>query len=454
MAVGIPAPHVFPYKGRFVIFNPANQAVVLLDGNAVNVIRHAQRDRSLEYKFPAVFSELDRAGIDAFSLLNDARPIAEVEETVGVFSPTDVALFPTHDCSLRCVYCYAGAGVHHVTMSKDVAEAAVEFVMRNSTRSGIRKTHVAFHGGGEPFYGRAWHLMRHVVQHATGLGKQLGVDVSFYASTNGVLSRRQLDWIVASNLRLQLSFDGPPDIQNANRPTASGKGSFEPAMRTMEFLEKAEHPYSIRATITDRSVNRLCELVDFFGSVSSVTDLHFEALHECGRCSDTGAKPPPPSDFVEKMIEAQAYALTVGRTVWFSQFRLESRDVYCGALAPMFCVTPEGMVSSCYEVSSQSDPRSETFFYGRYDEAAADKFVFDEVRIKRLKGRTADRIAGCETCFARQSCAGDCPAKKGGDIYSVSCSDDRCEMTKTYLFKQILSVADRLEQRGHSDVAV
>ena len=50
----------------------------------------------------------------------------------GQYKPTQVTLFPTNNCNLRCTYCYASAGDFQVRdIDFFIAEKAVEAVIKN-----------------------------------------------------------------------------------------------------------------------------------------------------------------------------------------------------------------------------------------------------------------------------------------------------------------------------------
>jgi uncharacterized protein len=102
-----------------------------------------------------------------------------------------------------------------------------------------------------------------------------------------------------------------------------------------------------------------------------------------------------------------------------------------------FTVTPTGDVTACYEVSYTSDPRSERYFFGRYDPQRAD-FVFDQAKLAALGRLNVRNMPFCDDCFCRWHCAGDCAAKvldgiepeqHGGSV--------RCEITRALTLDQI-----------------
>jgi len=114
--------------------------------------------------------------VDAMAALRDGDPLPDVDPTgslveflrrLGVAdggadappppvrsgppSPTDITLFLTTACNLRCTYCYAEAGdtpIEH--MSFEVAKRGIDFVLANAVDLHAPAIGVNYHGGGEP----------------------------------------------------------------------------------------------------------------------------------------------------------------------------------------------------------------------------------------------------------------------------------------------------------------
>jgi len=436
---------VFPHKGKYIVYNNIDRSIVVINNDALNALKYAAISGSDNELFPELFTTLREFGIK----LSDTRSSADLiglsdEDIIGNFKPTAVALFPSNNCNLRCIYCYSAASCGSTVMAKDVAEAAISYAHSNAVQLGAGRTDLVFHGGGEPFFVEAWKLTKHAFDFATDSAKRRSLKLETFASTNGVLSKAQLEWIVKNKIRIQFSFDGPESIQNANRPLANGGASYPYILRSIKFLEEAGQSYAIRATITNDSVLRLPELVDFFSSISSSKRYHFEPLFECGRCATSGAEAPEPGLFVEKIWGARTYAARHGKEIFFSLGDIDHRPRFCGALSPGFAVTPDGFVTSCYEVTRQDDPRAAVFFYGQHDLSADCQFSFDAARMRRLQARTVDNLTGCRLCVARYTCAGDCPAKFKGDIYDTMSNRDRCVIAQGHLLQHLRRAADEL----------
>ncbi len=389
------------------LYAPLRRAVVLMNRAAVGSVSQflSRPDAPLAPADAQVIDQLRLAG-----LFSSPAPEPPTAPRDYVFRPHEVTLFPTTRCNLRCIYCYANAGTRCTDMPWEVARAAIDFVIENARAVGRQDFIVGFHGGGEPT--AHWRILRQATLYARRRAQELGLEVKVHCATNGVLSRSQRDFIVANLTGLNISLDGPADIQDRQRPLANGKGSFTRVVETITHLKEARFPFGIRVTLTAHEAARLTEIVRFIRELCPKLDqLHVEPVWQCGRCQTTGERPPAEGDFVACFAEAQELAQELGFSLFYSGARLDVLvDKFCAAPGDGFSVTPEGLVSSCFEVTDPKDPRAALFHYGHYDPARG-AFAFDDQRLACLRRLRVENIDHCRDCFCKWHCAGDCLAK-------------------------------------------
>lgn len=436
---------VIPEGNKFVLYVPGTQTAVAVTGGVVRELQTCEV--SGEYPKGSVREALLKAGI-----LKE-RVVSEVKSSIitDTFKPTSVTLFTTSDCGLRCVYCYASAGESPKVMEPSVARAAIDLVIKNAITLKKESVGVSFHGGGEPLYGISRILVRDIVAYAKDSATVQGLRISFSCATNGVLSTDQLAWAVENINRLNLSVDGPPDIQDIQRPLKTGGKSSPFVERTLTFLEERHVNYGVRATITRLSVGRLTEIVKYLHEEAPSASIHLEPLFSCGRCATTGAESPDAVAFTEAFLSARVYAKTLGISLYNSGASVDRCDEYfCGASRGNFCVTPWGDVTSCYEVSLPSDKRAPIFFFGAYD-SSLKAFCFNEERLAHLRERCVSSLTACSDCFMKYACAGDCPAKAvamtGSLIGGFRCDENRI-IGVSDIVERVLSVDRRINSEG------
>ncbi|MCK4589532.1 MAG: radical SAM protein [Nanoarchaeota archaeon] len=412
---------------RFVIYSPLLRKVSVVNQGFLSVLKQA--------------SNLDDIPPEQLKLFQDAGVIVREEDIprpqFEPFNPTTATIFTTSDCNLRCVYCYGNAGEEKKTISLDVALASVDLVVKNALKLKVPRIGVSFHGEGEPTF--AWDIFTKTIEYVREEARKNGLKARINLSSNGVYSQEKLDWIVNNVDVIGLSIDGPKDIQDKQRPLyKSSASSYEAVMATVERFHQENFDFLPRATITKESAGRLDELVRFFALEVRAKKVHFEPVYVTGRCLITNSRSPKPKEFSENYFKALDLAKELGIEVRTSLLNLDGiKNSFCGATGRNFGLTPEGYISSCFEVTSKSDSRSDVFFYGKYNPETG-AFDIDEKQREFLFSRTVENMKACQDCFVKWSCAGDCLAKASseGDLFAQN-EYSRCETRRLLAHKAI-----------------
>ena len=390
--------------GTYILYAPLNRKVGVVNGTGVNAI--------VRFLDGETLAGNEKSFVDSLyqnRFLTEEEPARPVFPDNYMFMPHEVTLFATGRCNLRCRYCYADAGKQNRDMSLETAKAAIDLIAGNAGLIGLSQFKVGFHGGGEPT--TAWDLVTQAVDYAYQVAEDKGLDVEVFAATNGMFNEKQRDYILQKFTNLNISIDGPADIQNYNRPKVDGSGSFAVIRDNLKFLDEHEFSYGVRATVTKKDVHRIEEIVEWFKSEFNINFLHLEPVWLCGRCLTTGEEAPSDEDFIKYYSRAMDKAEKIGVNLIYSGLRLDSLlSKFCGAAGDGFNVLPDGNVTSCYEVTENDDPKAELFHYGRYD-FNTKEFVFDMDKIKRLQQFSVENIVYCRNCFCKWHCAGDCISK-------------------------------------------
>lgn len=439
-------------EGRTALFAPVRGLILEVAEEEKRAV--AELIERPEFTFgdlALVFPELEPA-----RLLDppEAPPVAPAEE----FTPTGVSLFTTFDCHLRCTYCYANAGLVKVNMDAEIADAAVDLVVANAVRKGSKECSLEFHGGGEPT--RNWSLFQHVLSRFTREARGHGLVPKLGIATNGMLSPSQIAWIAERFVAVQVSFDGPRELHDAQRPTAAQRGSFRTVFNTVLTLHRKGVELVLHTVITERGVDRMPEIMRFFGEHFPRVTVHIEPASPCGRGLTTGERFPSPARFVKGFLEAREAAKPFGITLIYSgagpQLAARNRS-FCGVANTNFTVTPTGLVTACHEVAELTNPLAALFIYGHFDREKG-AFVFDEEKIANIRRIARDLDPTCRACFARFYCAGDCLVKRMDPqcILHSPHTNPRCainrELMRRYLFNQLFDDGKE-EHHEHATLA-
>jgi uncharacterized protein len=213
-----------PDQEAFLLFAPRIGCLMRTDRVGVDLVSRVKAGRATATDRA---SRLFRAMVEAGMINGEVPPPVPSPEGTP-YRPTGVTLFLTNRCNLRCAYCYA-AGQHPLlTMDPALAEAAIDKVIANATESGAKGVNVAFHGGGEPTC--AWRELVAAVEYATRATQEAGLRLALGITTNGCWTEKQAIWLAEHFPHVSISCDGPPEIQDVNRPMAGKAIQFRGAL--------------------------------------------------------------------------------------------------------------------------------------------------------------------------------------------------------------------------------
>lgn len=421
----LPSTNIFilPNRDRYIVYAPVRGIVSEANAEAVSQLRECCETRNLDSLAPDVRRAL--AGGDWIFEEDRLAPISPDRK----YAPGRVTLFLTSGCNLRCGYCYAEAGDRPaMAMDETLWRAALDYVLPNARDRGI-PLYLGFHGGGEPT--TAWDALTGAVAYARELTADHEPGLRLALTTNGVLSESKIDFIAENIPGIVVSMDGPRDIHDRHRPKVSGEGSFDDVMASIRRLRDRGVRLSIRATITAFSVRRMTEMVDFFVDEVDCRSLFFEPVFGCrGRCSSSDCDSPSMAEFADEFIRAFRHGVDRKAAIRYSAAKLLGRKLsFCGVPRDSFSVTPDGLVTSCFEVCDASHPLASEFVYGRFDRKAG-RFEIDERRLHELRAMVVPNKPHCDNCFCRWQCAGDCPVRVCGSQVDFTSESPRCAMNQ------------------------
>ena len=425
-------------KGRYLIYAPLRQAAFVANARTTNFLADL-KDRCLPSS-PGADSLT--AFLRELQLIDGGAEPSPLTEFTGTPDPTTVTLFLTTACNLRCTYCYASAGDTPVkSMPLDVATRGIDFVARNAARLKAGRFEVIYHGGGEPTVN--WLTLTQSLLHARNRAAELGLELHATTATNGVMQDARIDWIMSHLHGASVSFDGLPEVHDRQRVTAGGRGSSAAVIHTLKRFDAARFPYGIRVTVTADQIPHMADSVDYIWANFSPRQVQVEPAFQLGRWK--GAPSAETEGFVEGYREAQQRAGIRGKSISFSGARIGGlSNHFCGVTQDSFGLSPDGNVSACYEVFSETDPSAPVFFYGRPDPRGG--YDFDLARLAHLRRQSVEHRSFCQGCFAKWTCGGDCYHKSvavhGTEPFAGS---DRCHIIRELTKDQIL---DRIAACG------
>ncbi|MDD2418085.1 MAG: thioether cross-link-forming SCIFF peptide maturase [Oscillospiraceae bacterium] len=355
-----------------------------------------------------------------------------------------MCLHVSHDCNLRCKYCFAGQGVYggdKKIMSLEVAKAAIDFLIEKS--QGRRNLEMDFFGG-EPLMNME--VIKSTVEYGRSLEKKHGKVFRFTATTNGMLLDNETSEFLNREMNnVVLSLDGRREVNDAMRPNVGGRGSYHTIVpKYQHFVNiRGERDYYVRGTFTKNNL-------DFSKDVLHMTELGFNQVSVEPVVSD----PELPFsikendlprvfeeyDLLAKLIIERRKA---GKGFNFFHFMIDldqgpcaiKRMRGCGCGNEYAAVDPDGDIYPCHQFVGQPEWKMGSVLSGEYDLDMKQRFAHATVYDKE----------DCRKCWAKFYCSGGCNANNQqyeGDIlrpHTLSCKLEKKRLECAIMIKVALS---------------
>ncbi len=322
------------------------------------------------------------------------------------------SFFLTTKCNLRCKYCYNQEEREKMTeqvLPLHIAKAGVDlFFNTNPSR------HIRFYGPGEPT--QAFSLMKDITEYARS---KAGDKLTTELQTNGCFSKSVKQWILNNLNIVWISFDGEPQIHDQFRPLKNKMPSSPIIEENVKWLIENKGNKNLmvgaRMTVTDLTIDRQCETIDYFESLGIKyiwNDPVFPTVGECpvNQCDSINDYHFDIDKYADKYIEAYLYAKRKG--IFYGSFLTCNFDgtckTHCRACTPTPHFTTDGYISACDLVTFGENPKHMScFVYGKWNEQY-QKFDIDNSKVKKLQERTTDNMIHCLNCSVKEHCGGYC----------------------------------------------
>ena len=405
-------PDVFaiPYLDGYLLYSPLQGLELLITRTGLASLL-LNESSPISECLAECLVEGDSEIIKLFDTQTKQQPAIHTKNSLE-FRPTHLTLSPTVACQLACIYCYIHGGDNPRNMPWEMAEAAIRYTVENAACNGLKEFELYFHGQGEPTAN--WWLFHEAVLFAEMQCIARGLQPRFYVMTNGILNDEKISFIADHKIKVGISLDGLKESMDIQRPLRSGGSTFEKVMQTIHSFEEKGVDFGIRSTVTTANMEEMKDFVDFIKNKTQCRHISFEPVCGVGRALDNKLDGSNiMSQFVHNFQEARAVGILENVDVSFSTCRIDGlRSNFCNAYGTKlnFVVSTDGLVSSCYEVLEESDPRSEIFIYGKYD-ATSRSFKLNEKRLERLLNINVTKMDRCRDCYVKWNCGGDCLSK-------------------------------------------
>lgn len=431
--------HVLVRNNNYFVFNPESLSLYSVTAKIGRLLEpFISQSRSLPENLGSIEIDIEKL-VDSFG----EKTYNGICETRDEDSKA-LCLIVSHDCNLRCGYCYA----EHGTFGGDknlmrfiTAKESIDKLLCKNNNNFI------LFFGGEPFLN--FSLMREVVDY----GNQNRFNIKYTTITNGTIMDNTIKEFIYKNFfALQLSLDGPKEINDLQR-YGSIESVHDRALETLDQLRSRAYPLSIKCVITKNSINTLNTIIEYLSTLGVGSIAFAEATLL-----------PMDSKFFISDDEYEYYITELSRILAKNLEHLalgnkapiigpifdilrslttKTRKVnYCSAGREYLAITADGDVYPCHgfvgiDEFKMGNVHEEDFPGESYNTV---KDIFNNLNIYTSKE--------CSSCWARFLCGGDCAVQSY--IYNNDLSKPtkrRCIMTKSILETLLPEIAEIFQDK-------
>ena len=339
----------------------------------------------------------------------------------------------SHDCNLRCKYCFAATGdfgTGRKLMPFETGKKAIDFLLE---KSADRQNLELDFFGGEPLMN--FNVVKQIVQYARSKEKEYNKHFRFTITTNGLLlDDDRIDFINKEMHNVVLSIDGRKEINDKVRVRVDGSGCYDTIIPKYKKLveKRGDKEYYVRGTFTKYNL-------DFTNDVFALYDAGFDQISVEPVVAD------PKEDYAitlgdladvfteyEKLTKKLLEFNKDGKKFNFFHFMIDldqgpcaiKRLRGCGCGNEYVAITPDGDIYPCHQFVGIEEYKMGNLDDGTFNLDMKKEFADAHVYNK----------PDCKQCWAKFYCSGGCNANNYeymGDIHKSHKLS--CEMEKKRL---------------------
>ncbi len=416
--------HLGNHQGHRYMINIEDMQAHPIDEKTANLLQQASDNGD------SFWISQNKEQLKALGLLSQKQKKA-AQKGLNVPVPiVNAALLLTQSCNLNCIYCYGAGGEYGSggSLEEKTAYQAVDWLIEQSGKQ--KKIHLGFFGG-EPFLN--FPMMQAVTEYALKRVREVNKAVAFHTTTNAtLLDDEKIAFIKKYDISVLVSFDGPREIQDVQRPFANGKGSYDVTVpkikKLLEICPKTPGHAVITAHTDPQLVKNALQEIGF--TEISITLASASLFDE--KSEET--KPERNLESVLKLMERESEKWiehTKNRDSQFLKKLKSNSQLYKGLLSLLHNTKrryPCGAGLGMAAVSCTGDVYPCHRFVGIDSYKLGNVFNNDLDREKYHKSPVT-YVDKCSKCFARYYSAGGCKHDNVGSCGSVfKPSEDMCRL--------------------------
>ena len=323
-----------------------------------------------------------------------------------------LCLHVSHDCNLRCKYCFASQGDfggEKEIMNFEVGKAAIDYLIANSGNR--RNLEIDFFGG-EPLMN--FDVVKQLVEYGREAEKARGKNIRFTITTNGVLlDDEKIKYINENMHNVVLSLDGRKEVNDNMRPTVNNKGSYDiiaPKFKKLVSERPKDKYYYIRGTFTRDNLDFSEDVLHFANEGFKLTSVEPVVGEVENPYALREEDLPKVFEEYEKLAVQYADMKLKDEGFTFFHFMIDlnqgpcviKRITGCGAGNEYLAITPSGDIYPCHQFVGNEDFKLGNILDEKIELPKEVTNMFREAHVYAKDE--------CRNCWNKFYCSGGCHA--------------------------------------------
>lgn len=359
-----------------------------------------------------------------------------------------LAIALTSKCNLACQYCL-GSQANRVGKTSDwkIIKESIDYIAKQK-----KPVIVLFTSAGE-------HTMEtKLLKKTLDYMDQKLILEERRISLNGTMNPKVYLSIIDRFDRFNISCDGPPEIQNLQRPMKNkGKSSIKIENTFRELLKNNKY-FSVAVVLTEKHAGLEKKTFKYFHDLG-VKEIGLSAIGDLGDGKEyIKNKKLNKKNVITSMLKIKELCDEFGifSTIVVEKAWGHRKQAFC-PIGNTFALGIDGTVCGCITYSDENDlkihPGMDKIILGKFNHTK-NKFEMNEKRIKEL--REKHKKSDCSKCNLR-FCWGGCPVRnlRSGKIekpYKTFCESRKIlanELMKYLMNKEVIAIKPcLLEKKG------
>ncbi len=359
-----------------------------------------------------------------------------------------ICLHVSHDCNLRCKYCFASTGNfggRRMLMDLSTAKAAINFLL---TKSGNRRNLEVDFFGGEPLMN--FDVVKQTISYARSLEKKFNKNFRFTITTNAtLLDSSIIDYINSEMSNVVLSLDGRKSVNDEIRKMVNlNLSCYDEALpKIKELVDKRRKGektnYYIRGTFTNKNLDFATDFIHFYNCGFDQISIEPVVSSDKNEFSLNMNHLPKIFEQYEKIASDLIKLKESKSKINFFHFMIDlkqgpcllKRLKGCGCGCEYMAVAPDGNIFPCHQFVGDDSFKMGDVFSGEIDDRLKKRFNRANLLNKKK----------CSSCWAKFYCSGGCNANnfnyEGSEFWphNLSCQMQRKRIECAIAIKAVLA---------------